>query len=193
MENKIFKGNPTLETERLILRRLTMDDAQYIFDYASDPEVTRYLLWDTHSTIDDARAFIRFTLDRYEKDEAGEWGIILKESGRLIGCTGFPWTDVRNKRAEIGYVLAKPYWGLGIMPEAAGRAIEFAFNKMGINRMECCHFAPNEKSGRVMQKLGMTYEGTARDRVFAKGQFWDVKQYAILKSDWDRSTDGKSI
>ncbi len=185
MDGSVFKGNPALETERLILRRLTMADAEEIFAYASDPEVTKYMLWDTHSSIENSREFIRFTLDRYEKDEAGEWGVILKEAGRLIGCIGFPWTDIKNRRTEIGYVLARQHWGKGIMPEAVGRVLAFAFEEMNINRMECCHLMPNEKSGRVMQKLGMTYEGTAKERVFAKGRLWDVKQYAILKSEWE--------
>lgn len=183
----VFKGNPTLETERLILRKLTMDDAEDIFAYSSDPEVTAYMLWDTHVTIDDSKKFIRFTLDRYEKDEAGEWGIILEETGRLIGCAGFAWMDMKNRRAEIGYVLGKPYWGKGYMPEAALRMLAFAFEDMGLNRIECHHLLPNEKSGRVMQKLGMTYEGTAREQTFAKGRFWDVKQYAILKSEWEKN------
>lgn len=188
MDVTVFKNTPTFETERLILRKLTMDDAEDIFAYASDPEVSKFVPWDTHSSVDDSKAFIRFTLDRYESDEAGEWGIILKETGRLIGCTGLPWTDMKNRRAEIGYVLARPYWGNGYMPEAVERVLKFAFEEMDINRMECCHFLPNEKSGRVMRKAGMTYEGTARDRVLVKGRFWDVAQYAILKAEWEKGT-----
>lgn len=187
MAETVYKGNPALETKRLLMRRLKPGDAQDIFAYASDPEVTQYMLWETHKSIDDSKAFIDFTLGRYEKDEAGEWGIVLKETRSLIGCLGFAWADMKNKRAEIGYVLAKPYWGRGIIPEAAGRVLRFAFEDMGLNRIECYHLMPNEKSGRVMQKLGMSYEGTAREETFAKGRFWDVKQYAILKSDWERT------
>lgn len=187
MAETIFKGNPTLETERLILRRLAPDDAQDIFAYASDADVTEYVLWPTHKTTEDSRAFISFTLERYEKDLAGDWGVVLKENGRLIGTVGFRWADMDNRSGEIGYVLAKQYWGQGIIPEAAGRVLKFAFEEMGLNRIECYHLLPNEKSGRVMQKLGMTYEGTAREETFAKGRFWDVKQYAILKSDWEKS------
>jgi ribosomal-protein-alanine N-acetyltransferase len=72
------------------------------------------------------------------------------------------------------------------MPEAVRRVLKFAFEDMGIHRMECCHFLPNEKSGRVMLKSGMTYEGTAREKIFAKGRFWDIKQYAILKEEWEK-------
>ncbi len=180
----VFKGTPQLETDRLILRKLASGDERDIFEYASNNEVTRYMSWDTHRTIEDSRGFIQFTLGRYERDEAGDWGILWRENGKLIGTVGFAWCDMKNRRAEIGYVLARSYWGQGIMPEAVRRIIRFAFEEMGLNRIECCHFLPNEKSGRVMQKVGMSFEGIARERIFAKGRFWDVKQYAILKADF---------
>jgi len=182
----IYKGNPRLETERLILRRLVPGDAADVFAYASDENVSQYMVWDAHRSISDTESFIDYTLKRYRHDEAGEWGIVLKEADALIGSIGFPWCDISNRRAEIGYALARPYWGLGLMPEAAAKVIEFAFTELGFNRIECGHFVPNAKSGRVMQKLGMKYEGTARQRVFAKGRFWDVRQYGLLKEDWER-------
>ena len=180
-----FRDTPQLETERLLLRKLVPEDADDIFAYASDEEVAKYMTWDTHKTIDDSQQFINFTLDRYIKDDAGEWGIILKESGKLIGAAGFPWFDRKNSRAEIGYVLGRRYWGKGIMPEAVRRILRFTFNELNLNRIECVHALPNEKSGRVMQKAGMAFEGIARERMFAKGRYWDVKQYAILRSDWN--------
>jgi ribosomal-protein-alanine N-acetyltransferase len=184
MQELIFRGTPQLETERLVLRKLKSQDEGDIFEYASDDEVTRFMTWDTHKSIEDARGFINFTLGRYERDEAGEWGIVLKETGKLVGAIGFPWCDIKNRRAEIGYVLSRNHWGQGIMPEAVTRVLKFAFEEIGLNRIECCHFLPNEKSGRVMQKAGMSFEGIARERVFAKNKYWDVKQYAILQSDW---------
>lgn len=186
MSELFFRGTPELETDRLILRRLVSEDAEDIFAYASDDEVTPYMTWDTHQTVDDSRGFIDFILARYEQDAAGEWGIVLKDSGRLIGSMGFPWVDSKNKRGEIGYVLARPFWGQGLMPEAVDRLLKFAFEEMELNRVECCHFLPNEKSGRVMQKAGMRFEGIARERFFAKGRFWDVKVYAILKKEWEK-------
>ena len=179
-----FKGNPQLETGRLILRKFTMQDAADIFEYASDERISQYMTWDPHKTVDDSRGFIKMIMEKYSSDEAGEWAIILKESGKLIGSLGIPWCDMKNSRAEIGYVISRNYWGQGIMPEAAGRILKFLFEEMELNRVECCHFLPNEKSGRVMQKLGMTFEGIAREKIFAKGIYWDTKQYAILRSDW---------
>lgn len=189
MSKLFFQNTPQLETERLLLRKLVPEDAADIFEYAADDDVAKYMSWDTHKTLEDSQRFINFTLDRYIKDDAGEWGIILKESGKLIGAVGFHGFDKKNSRAEIGYVLGRRYWGKGIMPEAVRRVLRFAFNELNLNRIECVHALPNEKSGRVMQKTGMTFEGIARERIFVKGKYWDVKQYAILRSDWNEGGD----
>lgn len=186
-----FKETPELETERLVLRKITMEDAEDIYDYASDEEVPRYMTWNTHKNIDNTKAFINFILKRYEMDDAGEWGIILKRTGRLIGCIGFANKDEINRRAEVGYVLSRKYWGQGIMPEALRRILQFGFEEMGLNRIECCHFLPNERSGRVMQKAGMSFEGIAREKFYKKEKYWDLKQYAIIKADWDKQNSVK--
>ncbi len=185
MDELKFRGNPRLATARLILRRLKTSDAPDMFEYASDQEVARYVMWDAHKALDDSLIFIMWTLDRYQKDEAGEWGIELKESSRLIGSMGFVKLDEANSCASIGYALANRYWGQGIMTEAVERLIEFAFGEMNLNRVEAVHFLPNEASGRVMQKAGMKYEGILRQRMYSKNKYWDVKQYAIIREDWE--------
>ncbi|QDR81655.1 GNAT family N-acetyltransferase [Sporomusa termitida] len=187
MSELFFRNTPQLATKRLLLRRLGPEDAEAVFAYASDQEVTKYLSWATHKTIADSRAFINFTLERYCRDEAGDWGIILRATGKLIGTLGFPQVDRKNNQAAIGYVSGRRYWGAGLMPEAVRRILQFAFNELRLNRIECIHALPNEPSGRVMQKAGMTFEGIARERMFAKGRYWDVKQYAILRSDWHQA------
>jgi ribosomal-protein-alanine N-acetyltransferase len=193
----IYQGNPPLETDRLLLRKLTLSDAPSIFAYASNEDTTQFMLWNTHRSLADSEAFIAWTLQRYQNGEAGEWGIELKETGRLIGTIGFTSCNPGQRRAELGYILAPQYWGRGLMPEAAARVVEFAFDNMDMNRIESCHFLSNEKSGRVMQKIGMVCEGTALQRLFAKGRFWDARQYALLKEDWVRrrsqSNDGYTI
>jgi ribosomal-protein-alanine N-acetyltransferase len=123
----IYKGNPRLETDRLVLRKLTLDDVPSIFAYASNEDATQYMLWDTHRSIADSEAFVAWTLQRYQNGEAGEWGIELKETSQLIGTIGFASCNPWQGRAEIGYILAPQYWGRGLMPEAAARLVEFAF------------------------------------------------------------------
>jgi len=184
MQELHFKGTPQLETERLILRKLNLQDENDLFEFDSDVEVSKFLSWDAHKSIDDTRNFINFVLGKYERDEAGEWGIVLKENGKLIGTISFVDYNIRNRRAEIGYVLSRKYWGQGIMPEALKRIIKFAFEEMGLNRIECFHALENEKSGRVMQKVGMSFEGIVRERLYFKNKYWDAKLYAILRSDW---------
>ncbi|HEX3048174.1 MAG TPA: GNAT family protein [Bacillota bacterium] len=179
----LFLDMPTLETERLLLRKFELSDAADMFEYASDPEVTRYLTWDCHRSIDNSLGFIRYTLDRYQNDETGDWGIVLKKNRKFIGSCGFVWVDWNNSCGQIGYVLSRKYWGQGIVTEAVQCLIRFAFERLGLNRIEAVHFIPNQASGRVMQKAGMRYEGIERERIFAKGRYLDVKVYAIVKSD----------
>jgi RimJ/RimL family protein N-acetyltransferase len=97
----IYKGNPPLETDRLLLRKLTLGDAPSIFAYASNEDTTQFMLWDTHQSLADSEAFITWTLQRYQNGEAGEWGIELKETGRLIGTIGFANCNPGQRRAEI--------------------------------------------------------------------------------------------
>ena len=190
METLKFFGTPTLETERLILRKLEISDAQDVFEYAKHPEVARYLTWEAHKSVEDAKGFINWAIEKYKKDESGEWGIELKENGRIIGAMGFVHLDLQNSCGEIGYALSKEYWGMGVMTEAVSRLIRFGFQEMKLNRIEAVHFYGNEASGKVMQKAGMSFEGLLRQKMFVKGKFWDVKQYAIIKEEWILKKEG---
>ena len=184
MEKDCFCGTPTLETKRLLLRKFELSDAQDVYDYAKNPEVPKYATWEAHKSIEDAISYIEFVRSRYENNEAGEWGIVLKSSGKLIGAIAFVHFEAQNSCGEIGYALSYDHWNSGIMTEAAKRIIRFAFEDMGINRVFAIHAVENPASGKVMQKANMAYEGQLRQRMFAKDKFWDVKQYAILKEDW---------
>lgn len=179
-----FCGTPAFETERLVCRTLTLDDAGDVFNYARQAEVARYVAWDAHKSIDDSINFINWTINRIDRDESGDWGLEYKDTGRIIGAMGFVSYDAQNFCSGIGYVLSKEYWGKGLMTEAVKKLIRFGFEEMGLNRIEAVHIPQNEASGRVMVKCGMKYEGLLRQRMFAKDRFWDVQQYAILKDDW---------
>ena len=175
---------PVLETERLVLRPMTPDDARDVFGYASDPEVTRYVMWDTHRSLEDSGEFLRQMMDEYEKGEL-LWGIALKESDRLVGSCGYggSWTP-EHHRAEMGYVLSRECWGKGLMTEAARELVRFGFERMDLNRIIARCFAENTASERVMQKAGMTYEGIQRQHVFVKGAYRDLKLYSILRREF---------
>lgn len=179
-------GPPRLETERLLLRALTPDDAVAVFAYAADPEVARYMVWEAHRSMKDAEAFLDLTMARYESGGAPDWAIVYKGDGRLVGTAGFVGWEREHARAEAGYVLNRVYWGRGLAAEALRAMISFGFARMSLNRIEARCLAENTASARVMEKAGMAYEGTLRQREFLKGAYRDMKLYAILKGEHPR-------
>jgi [ribosomal protein S5]-alanine N-acetyltransferase len=182
--DEILKDLPTLETERLILRKMAPSDAEAVFAYASDPEVTRYVIWETHRSIEDSRAFLELESSKRESGGEPEWGIVYKGDHRFIGTCGIVSWDPDHARAELGYVLSRDYWGRGLMAEAVRAVISFCFQRMNLHRIEARCTAENAASARVMEKAGMTHEGTLRQREVIKGAYRDMELYAILKGEF---------
>jgi ribosomal-protein-alanine N-acetyltransferase len=176
-------GPPTLETDRLLLRKMTLDDAKVVFAYASDPEVARFVLWDAHRTLEDSTAFLEHTIRKYKTGGEPDWGIVYKGDRRFIGTCGFASWEPAHARAELGYAVSKEYWGRGLTSEAVRALISFGFEKMNLNRIEARCIAENVASARVLDKAGMTCEGTLRQREYIKGAYRDIKLYATLKSE----------
>lgn len=176
-------GPPTLETERLILRPLKMRDAQDMYAYAQDPEVSRHVLWEAHKSLRDTRAFLRSAKRQYRSGFPGSCAIEWKASGRMIGTIGFMWINRDYRSAEVGYSLSRDYWNQGIMTEALRAVIAYGFNTLALNRIEAQHECDNPASGKVMENAGMRLEGTLRQRLRNKGRYVDVKLYAILRDD----------
>ena len=178
---EVLKDLPTLETERLILRKMVLNDAEAVFAYASNSEVSRYTLWETHRSIEDSRAFLEFATQKYENGGEPDWGIVYRGNGCLVGACGLVNWEAEHARAEVGFVLSREYWGLGLMSEAVRAMLRFGFERMNLNRIEARCIAENAASARVMEKAGMVYEGTLRQREYIKGAYRDIKLYAILK------------
>lgn len=183
-ERKFLGSPPTLETERLILRKVSLEDAEAVFAYASDPEVARYANWETHRSVKDSRAFLEFVVSKRMSGGEPDWGIVYKGDRRFVGTCGFISRSPDHARAEIGCVLARAYWGMGLMPEALRAMINFGFERMSLNRIEGRCIAENVASARLMEKSGMFYEGTLKQQEFIKGAYRDIKVYAILKSEY---------
>ena len=179
----VFSHLPTLKTERLILRPLKMRDAQDMYAYAQDPEVSRHVLWEAHKSLRDTRAFLRSAIRQYRKGFPGSFAIEWKASGRMIGTVGFMWINGEYRSAEVGYSLSRDYWNRGLMTEALRRVVDFGFEDLRLNRIEAQHETDNPASGRVMEHAGMRYEGTLRRRLYNKGKFVDVALYAVLRDD----------
>lgn len=177
----IYGDLPKLETERLLLRKMTEADLPALYAYGRDPEVSKYVTWEQHRSLDDTRMYLDFVLHRYNNEQLAPWAIEHKESSEMIGTIDFVYWKPNQHIAEIGYALHREYWGKGIMTEAAKRIIQFGFEEMNLVRIEAVCLPENTGSFRVMEKAGLEYEGMLRKARYIKGENRDIKMYAIVK------------
>jgi ribosomal-protein-alanine N-acetyltransferase len=180
------KGTISLETERLVLRQFTKEDAEDMFNnWASDEEVTRCLTWPTHGSIDITKKVIGMWIEEYRNLDYYQWAIELKESKSVIGSISLMSIDNHNENCEVGYCIGKAFWNKGIVTEAFSQVIEFAFDEVGFQRITARHRADNLASGRVMEKCGLKYEGHLRKILKnSSGILVDCKYYSILKDEY---------
>lgn len=180
-------GTIQLETERLILRRFTLSDAEAIYkNWTSDDAVTQYLTWQTHQSIADSKAFIEAVSAGYDDKTSYNWAICLKSNPDApIGSIGLGRFNEALHSVEVGYALGKAWWRQGIMSEAFAAVISFAFKELKINRLVATHHLGNPNSGKVMGKCGLQYEGVLRQAgLDNQKRFVDLKQYSILATDF---------
>ncbi len=179
----IFRRLPRVETQRLILRPLEMADAEAVFAYAKDPEVARYLSWQPHRSIDDARQFISRTLSRYAQGQPASWGLEHKADGRLIGTAGFVNFLPRVSSAEIGYVLSPAYWGQGFASEAVREIIRFGLAELGLERIEARCRVENLASQRLLDRCGMSFERVVEPGPLLAGQMEPFRLYSVARAN----------
>lgn len=179
-------GTKKMETERLILRRFTEEDAQDMYNnWASDPEVTKYLTWPTHKSLDVTKRVIGMWTSSYDNPEYYHWAIELKETGSVIGCISLMNIDNNIDNCEVGFCIGSDFWNKGLVTEAFNAVIGFAFKEVGFERITARHHVGNDASGRVMVKCGLKYEGTLRKiNRNGQGQLVDCKYYSILKDEY---------
>lgn len=180
------KGTVTLETQRLILRRFELSDAEAMFsNWASDTEVTKYLTWPTHTDASVSKAVIDSWLPLYENPNHYSWAIILKDIGEPIGSIAAVEQREDTNMVHIGYCIGRKWWRQGYTSEALSELIRFFFEDVGINRIESRHDPRNPNSGKVMMKCGLKYEGTLRQSdINHQGGFCDAAYYAILADEY---------
>lgn len=177
-------GTQTIETPRLLLRRARLEDAQPMFrNWASDPQVTKFLTWETYSSADEALGRIGIWMENYTMANYYQWMIELKELGEVIGSISA--VDMKESIAavEVGYCIGRTWWHQGLVSEAMGAVIDYFLDQVGANRVEARHDPNNPHSGGVMRKCGMQYEGTSRQAGRNNQGICDVARYAILRSD----------
>lgn len=158
-----FEVKKKMETERLILRRWEDNDAENLYKYASDSDVGPIAGWPPHQSVDESRDVIKNVLSGKEA-----YAICLKEDGKAIGAIELKLnghTDMtdRDDECELGYWLGKPFWGQGIMPEAAKEMLRHAFEDLGMQKVWCGYYEGNNKSKRVQEKCGFKYQWQSED------------------------------
>ena len=174
---------PIFETERLLLREVTLDDADLIFSYKSDDETAQSASWELHKTKSETTKEIKEMIDKYRKGENAHWGIVLKETNTIIGFGGYTMMTPMHKRATAGWWLSSKYWGKGYATEVAHAVIEYGFKHINLNRVDAVARVDNAASGRVLEKAGMYRIGTHRDFWRLKNELSSWHQFAILKKD----------
>lgn len=178
------KGTVSLENERLILRRFTMDDAEAMFNnWANDEEVAKYMRWNAHKNIKETKNVLQNNIERYSNLSTYHWTIVLKCTDMPIGSIALVSTNEYDMCAEVAFCLGRQYWGQGIAAEALTIVLRFGLEEVNFNRIEAYHAINNVASGRVMRKAGMKYEGRMRKKYLSHVGWEDSDLYAILKED----------
>ena len=177
-------GTKRIETERLILRPFVKEDASAMYrNWASDPEVTKFLSWPPYKSVDTAHEILGIWVPQYEDPAFYQWAIELKELGEVIGSISVVNHDDRVDMAEIGFCIGKTWWGRGIMTEAMKAVMDYLFDEVGVQRIEAGHDPENPASGAVQRKCGLKYEGTFRRRIRSNRGITDVAWYGILREE----------
>lgn len=169
-----------IETKRLILRRITLADAEDMYEYASDADNT-YYVFPTHTSLDDTR----FSIANYfMADPLGKFGIELKEEQKMIGSIDIR-VDAKRQSGEIGYILNKNYQGNGYVTEAAQALMKFAFEVLELEKVTATCNSENNASEAVMIRLGMQKEGELRNHeIWKNGEWINLLQYGILREEY---------
>ena len=179
---KRFVNITPLYSKGIKLRRIMRTDIDDVYEYASDPATSEYLLWQPHTSRDFTKKYLEYIDKKYKKAEFFDWGI--EYENKMIGTCGFTCFSVSNNSAEIGYVLNKRYWGRGIAAACAKIVMEYGFTELKLERIEARYMIENDASRRVMEKCMMKPEGVLRHFIYAKKKYRDIGVYSILADEY---------
>jgi ribosomal-protein-alanine N-acetyltransferase len=180
----VFARFPRLETERLSLRRLRVADADALLRIFGDEAVTEFYDLPTLAEREQVLRIINRAEQSFHRQEGIRWGITRKEEDRVLGTIGLSFETAY--RGGVGYDLARAYWRQGIMSEALGAVLAFAFEQAGLHRVQALVMPGNEASAGLLHKLGFTDEGILREYLFFKGAYQDLHCFSILRREFDR-------
>ncbi|MGR3763084.1 GNAT family N-acetyltransferase [Rossellomorea sp. NS-SX7] len=181
-----FSGTPEIETERLLLRKLRLPDAQSSFDHwLSDERVSDHKISPAHKTLTQTVERIEGIVNQYGDKEFVYWGIELKSSGELIGEIDLYDFERSTGNCKVGYALGYDWWNRGYGTEALKAVVEFGLRHMNIHKISAAHNTDNPASGKIMLKAGMVQEGVIRHMIRnAKDQYKDCAVYGLLQEDY---------
>ncbi len=181
-----YSGTQKLETDRLILRRFELSDAEAMFrNWANDREVTKYLTWPTHTDAGVSTFVLKDWFKQYQDKKFYQWAIALKSNGNEpIGSISIVKMDERIGMVHVGYCIGRRWWNQGITSEALSALISFFFKEVKANRIESRHDPRNPNSGKVMKKCGLIYEGTVKQGDWNNQGICDYSIYGLLAEDF---------
>lgn len=172
-----------IETKRLIIREFVIDDLLQVHDYASDPSVVEHMIWGPNSK-QETEQFIQYSLGMQQQVPryGYEFAVTLRDTEQLIGGCGIHVSD--PKQGEIGYCFNKSVWNQGFATESAASLLKFGFEKLDLHRIYATCRPGNIGSRKVLEKIGMKFEGRLREHLWHKGKWHDSYQYSILKHEY---------
>jgi RimJ/RimL family protein N-acetyltransferase len=172
-------GRPVFDTERLHVRPLLASDAKGLHESYGDPEAMRF--WDFAASRDLAQTKARIPKNT---PRHAAWAILARDKKRFLGMLCYHHREAWNRRLEVGYILARPHWGQGLMREALAPFVDYCFGALEAHRAEACIEPGNTRSARLAESLGFRAEGLLRDRLCVEGGYRTVTMYALLEDDW---------
>jgi len=179
-----FSHFPTLETDRLLLRKMTPQDVTALLKHFGNPEVIKFIDMQPIKTIEQADEWLRWMGGFFAARDGLRWGVVLKADGSFIGSGGLHNWNKEANYAELGFDIAAEQWRQGYATEVASALIEFGWNQLNLNRIEADILQGNLGSGLVLEKLGFRKEGVLRQRVRKGGKYYDIYLYGLLRSDY---------
>ncbi|MCR5600251.1 MAG: GNAT family N-acetyltransferase [Ruminococcus sp.] len=179
-------GTQAIETDRLILRRFEYCDCDAVFrNWASDEKVQIMYAEPTYRTKEEVNGLLDKYIGNYSREDYYRWAVIEKDCGECIGQIAYFLVDSKNHFAEIEYCIGQEFQRRGYATEAAKAVIEFGFDKMNLHKVQICCKTINEPSRKVIEKCGLTYEGTLRDYFFMDGEYVGRHFFSILRSEYE--------
>lgn len=179
------KGTVRIETERLILRKITMEDVEAAYrNWESDDKTTEFLRWPTARSIDQVIYVTQQWVDSYADPAFYQWVIVPKDMNEPIGTISVVDMDERTDKVHIGYCIGSRWWRMGYTSEAFAAIIPFLFDQVKVQRIEAQHDPDNPGSGAVMRKCGLKYEGTLRKADWSNRGIVDACMYSLLADEY---------